>query len=122
MNTFRWYLELSALGNLDSLAWLVSSTLGHIFDLLYNLVSLKNLSKDNVAAVEPACDDGSDEELAAVRVLSAVGHAEEALACMLQLEVFIGELLAVNRLAASPVAFCEVASEDVSTLSPIKVC
>jgi len=110
VNTFRWYLELSALGNLDSLARLVSSTLGHIFNLLHNLVSLKDLSKDNVAAVEPACDDGSNEELAAIRVLSAVGHAEEALACMLQLEVFIGELLAVDGLATGPVTFCKVAS------------
>ena len=122
MNTFRWHLELSALGNLDSLARLVPGALGHVFDLLHNIVSFEDLSKDDVAAIEPACDDGGDEELAAVRVLSAVGHAKQTLACMLQLEVFIRELLAVNRLAAGAISAGKVALEDVSTLSPIKVC
>lgn len=65
MNTFLWNLELSALGNLDGLDRLVSWSLLDVLNLLYNIVSLKNLSEDDVAAIEPAGDDGGDEELGA---------------------------------------------------------
>lgn len=100
MNTFRWYLELAALGNLDSLDRLVSRSLLNILDLLHNVVTLKHLSKDDVATVEPAGDGGSDEELTAICVLACVRHAEETLAGVLELEVLVGELFAVNGLAA----------------------
>lgn len=101
VNTFRWDLELSALGDLDCLYGLVASSLGDVFDLLDNLVSLKNLAEDDVAAIEPAGDDGGDEELGAVGVLAAVGHAQKTLAGVLELEVLVRELGAVDGLAAS---------------------
>jgi hypothetical protein len=41
-------------------------------------------------------DDGGDEELRAVGVLSGVGHGEETLLGVLELEVLVGELLAVD--------------------------
>ena len=47
-------------------------------------------------SVKPGSDDGGDEELRAVRVGAGVGHREEEGAVMLQLEVLIGELLAVD--------------------------
>jgi hypothetical protein len=43
-----------------------------------------------------------------VQYLSAVGHAKETLAGVLQLEVLIRELCAVDRLAASPVALGKI--------------
>jgi hypothetical protein len=49
-----------------------------------------------VAAIEPAGDDGGDEELAAIGILSAVGHAEETLAGVLELEVLIRELGSID--------------------------
>jgi hypothetical protein len=70
--TFLGHLELSALGNLDSLDRLVASALGHVLNLVDNLVALKNLAEDNVAAIEPAGNDSSDEELAAIGVFSVV--------------------------------------------------
>jgi hypothetical protein len=68
--TFLGHLELSALGNLDSLHRLVAAALGHVLNLVDDLVALKNLAEDNVAAVEPAGHDSSDEELTPVRVFS----------------------------------------------------
>ena len=71
VNTFRWNLELSALGNLDRLDGLVAGRLGRLLDLLNDLVALEDLAEDDVAAIEPAGDDSGDEELGAVGVLSA---------------------------------------------------
>lgn len=67
VNTFRWDLELSALGNLDRLDRLVAGSLGDVLDLLDDIVALEDLAEDDVAAVEPAGDDGGDEELGAWR-------------------------------------------------------
>ena len=53
-------------------------------------------------------DDGRDEELRAVGVLSGVGHGQDTLLGVLQLEVLVLELLAVNRLATSAVMPSEV--------------
>lgn len=69
MNTFLWHLELSALGDLDGLGRLVSRSLLHVLNLLHNIVALEDLSENDVAAIEPAGDDGGDEELRAVGVL-----------------------------------------------------
>jgi hypothetical protein len=68
--TFLGHLELSALGNLDRLDRLVASALGHVLNLVDNLVALKNLAKDDVAAIEPAGDDGGNEELGTVGVFA----------------------------------------------------
>lgn len=65
MNTFLWYLELSALGDLDSLDGLVAGSLGDVLDLLDDLVALEDLAENDVATIEPASDDGGDEELGA---------------------------------------------------------
>jgi hypothetical protein len=47
-------LDLSTLDDLDGLCGLVARTLGHIFDLIHDLVALKNLTKDNMATIEPS--------------------------------------------------------------------
>ena len=101
VNTFRWDLELPALGNLDRLRGLVARSLRDILDLVDDLVALEDFAEDDVAAIEPAGDDGGDEELGAVGVLAAVGHAQETLAGVLELEVLVRELGAVDGLATS---------------------
>lgn len=61
-------------------------------------------------AEEPAlpCDDGGDEKLRTVGVLSGIGHAQHALLGVLQLEVFVFELVSVDRLASCAISFGEV--------------
>ena len=52
-------------------------------------------------SIEPRGDDGSDEELGAVSIWAGIGHGEKARFGVLELEVLILELLAVDGLAAS---------------------
>jgi len=92
VNTFRWHLELSALGNLDSLGRLVARALGDVLDLRDDLVALEDLAEDDVAAIEPAGDGGGDEELGAVGVLAAVGQLMRPLRVCLSLKFSSGNL------------------------------
>lgn len=46
-------------------------------------------------------DGGGDEELGAVRILSRIGHAQDTLLGVLQLEVLIVEFCPVNGLSTS---------------------
>lgn len=57
-------------------------------------------------------DNSGDEELRSVGILSRVGHAQESRTSVLQLEVLIGELLAVDRLSTGSVAPGEIATLD----------
>jgi hypothetical protein len=58
--------------------------------------------------IEPRGLYGADEELRAVGVGASVGHGEDALASVLQLEVLVLELFSVDRLASSAVPVGEV--------------
>jgi len=61
-----------------------------------------------VLAVEPVGLDGAEEELRAVGVWAGVGHGENAWASVLEREVLVGELFAVDRLAAGTITLGEV--------------
>lgn len=69
---------------------------------------VSNLAEDDVTAVEPRGDNGGDEELGTVGVGTGVGHGKQTGAVVLQLEVLISELLAIDGLATSAVATGEV--------------
>ena len=57
------------------------------------------LAEHDVRVVEPRAVDGGQEELRAVGVGPRVGHRQDADAFVLQLERFVGKLVAVNALA-----------------------
>src|SRR5689334_13759289 len=67
-------------------------------NLLDEVLAGDDLTEDDVLAVEPRGDDGGDEELGAVGVGSGVGHREEEGAVVAELEVLVGELVAVDGL------------------------
>jgi hypothetical protein len=68
MYTFLGDLQLSALSDLDRLDRLVARTLGHVLNLVDDFVALEDFTENDVAAVEPAGHNGSDEELGAAEV------------------------------------------------------
>jgi hypothetical protein len=73
-------------------------------------IPLDDLTKHNVLSVQPAGDNSGDEELRAVGVGAGVGHGEKTRLGVLQLEVLVLELLAVDGLATGTVTACEVSS------------
>ena len=109
-------LELTAIGDLDLLDGAVLSTDLVRLNGADDLHSLNDLAKDDVLAIEPRGGDGGDEELRAVGVGTSVGHREEAGASVLELEVLILELGAVDGLATSAVALGEVTTLEHEVL------
>jgi len=79
-------------------------------DLLDDIESLRDRSEDDVLTVEPLRLGRAEEELRSVGAGSGVGHREDARTGVLQLKIFIGELRAIDRLAAGAVAASEVAA------------
>ena len=47
------HLEFTALHNLDRLLGLVAGVLGNVLDLVDDVVSFKDLAKDNVTTIKP---------------------------------------------------------------------
>ena len=103
------HLELSAVGDGDGGLGL-SRVRSVGLDGLDEVHSLDDLSEDDVLTVQPGSLDGGDEELRSVGVLSGVGHGQKAGLSVLELEVLISELLAVDGLTTSSVTLGEVSS------------
>ena len=53
VDTFFGDLQLAALGDLDSLDGLVARLGGDVLDLLNDVIALKDLAENDVAAIEP---------------------------------------------------------------------
>merc|ERR1711879_467995 len=103
------HLDLTRGSDLDLLLGLAG--LGaDALDGLDDVLTLDDFAEDDVLAIEPWAWDGGDEELGSVGVLASVGHGEEVWLGVLELEVLIGKLLAVDGLSTSTVVVSEVTS------------
>jgi len=80
------------------------------FNLLDDFHAFNDLPKDNMLAIQPRSLGRADKELRTVGVWSSIGHAEDAGASVLELEVFVLELVAIDGLAASSVVVGEVSA------------
>lgn len=113
-----------------SILWLTTATTRG-FDGLDDIHAIFNFTKDDMLAIEPAGNNSRDEELGTVaitrrvsritdvrqiinslRVWASVGHGEKAGPVMFTLEVLVGELLTVNRLATRTLIPLSMASLD----------
>ena len=72
--------------------------------------ALNNLTKDNVVAIEPWSWLERDEELGAVRVWAGVCHREDIRLRVVQVEVLIVKLKAVDALSAFAVTCGEIST------------
>lgn len=103
----RVHLGFTGVGNGDLGSGLAG--LGaFLLNCLDNVHAVNDFAEDNVLAVEPRGDDSSDEELRAVCVGSGVGHGQESRLGVLKVEVLVGKLGAVDRLATGTVTGGEV--------------
>lgn len=101
--------KLAAVGHSDLLRRLAG--LGAVgLDLLDDVHTLHHLSEYDVLLVQPGGLSGGDEELGSVGIGAGVSHGHDAGASVLQLEVLILELLAVDGLAPGTVVVGEVTS------------
>ena len=80
------------------------------FNFLDNFHTLGDVAKDAVLAIQPVGFDGAQEKLAAVGIRARVCHRENSRAGVLELEVFVGKLLAVNGFPTSSVLAGKVAT------------
>jgi len=80
------------------------------FNLLDDFHAFNDLPKDNMLAIQPRSLGRADKELRTVGVWSSIGHAEDAGASVLELEVFVLELVAIDGLASSSVVVGEVSA------------
>lgn len=99
--------QLSAVGDdhlLGGLAALAAVTL----DLLDDLHSLNDVAEHDVTLVQPGRLHRADEELRAVGVGTGVGHRQGSGSGVLQGEVLVLELVAVDGLASGAVVVGEV--------------
>lgn len=99
--------QLSARSNDDPFPG--SATLGsNTLDNLHHIQALNNLSKDNVLAIEPRSISSAQKELRAISVRSGVGHGENSWASVLEPEVLIRELVAIDGLSTRAIVVGEV--------------
>lgn len=82
----------------------------HLLRRFHDVVALDDLPEHHVLAVEPLGLGRADEELRSVGPGASIRHGEDTRAGVLLDEVLVGELGAVDRLAASAVSGGEVAA------------
>lgn len=77
-------------------------------DLLDNVHTLNDLTEDNMLSVQPGGDNSGNEELRTVGVGTSIGHRQQTGLVVLQDEVLIRELVAVDGLSTGTVTAGEV--------------
>jgi len=80
------------------------------FNFFDNIHALGDVAKDAVLAIQPVGFDSAQEKLAAVGIRARVGHRKNPWTGVLELEVFVGKLLAVDGFPTSSVLAGKVAT------------
>merc|ERR1719189_2090324 len=102
-------LQHAAVVNCYLLLWRAARGTDCLY-LHHSVHSINYLAEDDVTAIEPLRLHRRDEELRSIRVRPRVGHAQDAWPRVLELEVLVCELRAIDALAAGAIAAGEVAA------------
>ena len=78
--------------------------------LLDNIHAFDNLSENNMFAIKPWGLGRANEKLGTVSVGSGIGHGQNSRSGVLQLEVFVLELVAVNGFSTSSIVVGEIST------------
>jgi hypothetical protein len=100
-NNFSAFLDRDLLGGGTALA-------SDQFNLVDNVKSISDLSKDNVLSVQPRSVNGANEKLTSVGTGARVGHAQDSSALVLEVKVFVIKLVSVDALSAGTVVVGEI--------------
>mmetsp|Transcript_72417 Transcript_72417/g.117470 ORF Transcript_72417/g.117470 Transcript_72417/m.117470 type:complete len:233 (+) Transcript_72417:81-779(+) len=103
-------LSHSTRHDLDGLRRTIPLAHGPSLDLAHegHRLLIQHLAEDNVLAIEPRGGNSRDEKLRPVGVGTGVGHRKLSGLGVLELEVLVSELLAVDRLASPAVTTSEI--------------
>jgi len=112
----QWYTnrtgnlgDLATVSDEDFLAGLAGLRSKRL-DLLDDIHSLCDLSKDHMLPIQPLGLGSAEEKLAAVGVRAGVCHGEDSWSSVLQLKVLIRELVSVDGLSTSSIVVGKVSS------------
>ena len=100
--------ELSAVGDDNSLPGFVVAVARVALNSVENFHTTDDLAEDDVSTVEMGGVDEAEEELAAVSAWASVSHGKDTTAGVLELEVLVSEVRAIDGLATSAVSGGEV--------------
>jgi hypothetical protein len=77
-----------------------------------NIHPFDNLTKDDMAAIEPRRLDSCEEKLGSVRIGARIRHGQYSGARVSELEVFVSKLFSVNRFSSSPIEIRKITALD----------
>jgi len=101
--------EHSAVGN-HNLFRNVTISRPNCLDFLDDVHSSSNTSEHDVRIVQPRSFRRAEEELTAIRVLSRIRHRQNARARMFEFEVFVVELVSIDRFSTRTVVIRKVSA------------
>merc|ERR1739840_18360 len=80
------------------------------FNFLYNIHSFGHTAKYNMLSIQPCGLHSAQEKLTSIGSGTSIGHRQYAWTSMLQFEVLILKLVAINRFATSTILIGKVTS------------
>uniref|UniRef100_A0A0E9X487 Uncharacterized protein n=1 Tax=Anguilla anguilla TaxID=7936 RepID=A0A0E9X487_ANGAN len=102
-----WGSELTTVCD-DKLLGGLALGIATLFHRLHSIQPFNDFSKHHMLTVQPFGVCCADEELGTIGVGPSIGHGEGAKPSMLQSEVLIRKLVAIDGLAPSSIVVCEV--------------
>lgn len=108
--------NFTTVSNDDVLRWPVHAISRLVLNVGDDVQALDDLTENNVTSIEPLSLHRADEKLASVRVGTGIRHTQDSWSGVGQFEVLVGELVAVDTLAAGAIARGEITTLDHEVL------